>query len=178
MDEQMQPWECDQHPGTWYAHDCPLCDANLKLLESLLDESTPVHRQAGDALDRTTRRLGDAAGHVTAIGVKIQHDVLALLAENQRLQKTNGVYDEIHAERLRAHAKHGDTSMEGLDVADPVRLGVLTEEVGEVARALNEARHRGELDGQQLRRELIQVAAMATAWADVLSGQPEQEGTL
>lgn len=49
----------------------------------------------------------------------------------------------------------------------------LGEEVGEVAKAFNETRahpdnHSGDLLAQDLRGELIQVAAMAVAWADAL----------
>ena len=90
------------------------------------------------------------------------------------------IYSEVRNERERAHAKHGETSMEGLPVTDMTRLSVLMEEVGEVAREFNEARHRQHqrllpehervlaIDHVALRAELIQVAAMATAWADVL----------
>jgi hypothetical protein len=92
------------------------------------------------------------------------------------------IYAEVRAERERAHAKHGDTSMEGLPAMDMTRLSVLVEEVGEVAREFNEARHRTHqallpqaeretsVDRAALRKELIQVAAMAVAWIDVLGG--------
>jgi NTP pyrophosphatase (non-canonical NTP hydrolase) len=94
------------------------------------------------------------------------------------------IYREIRAERIRAHRKHGATSMEELPVTDMTRLSVLMEEVGEVAREFNEARHRQHrgllpqaereqsLDLAALRRELIQTAAMAAAWADAI-GEPE-----
>lgn len=70
--------------------------------------------------------------------------------------------------------------MEAMPVTDMTRLSVLMEEVGEVAREFNEARHRTHggllaqleretaIDLQALRKELIQVAAMAVAWADVI----------
>jgi hypothetical protein len=80
------------------------------------------------------------------------------------------VWDEAAAERARAHALHGENSMEGLPIDDWLRLAILMEEVGEVAKEFNEARHRGTgLDHAALRTELIQVAAMAGAWADILS---------
>lgn len=82
------------------------------------------------------------------------------------------IWREVSAERNRAHAKHGATSMEALEIDDLVRLTVLVEEVGEVARAFNEARHRGGFDSSdlgQLRAELIQVSAMAGAWAAALT---------
>lgn len=90
------------------------------------------------------------------------------------------VWQEVRAERMRAHAKHGASSMETLPAHDLTRLSVLIEEVGEVAKVLNDARHRGArlgwdpADGisgeekRELRAELIQVAAMAGAWADAL----------
>jgi len=91
------------------------------------------------------------------------------------------VWDEVQQERERAHAKHGKTSMEALPDTDLTRLTVLMEEVGEVAREFNEARHRahqmgwatadafGPAERASLRDELIQVAAMAGAWANALT---------
>lgn len=83
------------------------------------------------------------------------------------------VYDEIRAERERAHAKHGATSMEQAPVDSHDRLAILTEEIGEVAKEFNDARHRGgPIDRVALRKELIQVAAMAAAWADACTVKP------
>lgn len=77
------------------------------------------------------------------------------------------VYDELKAERARAHALHGDTSMESYPVDDLNRLAILVEEVGEVSKEFNEARHDGRsVDLVKLRKELIQTATMAVAWAD------------
>lgn len=82
-------------------------------------------------------------------------------------------YWAVHAERIRAHAKHdvnGD-SMERKSWNDPAWLSVLVEEVGEVARAMCDHRHSGVYDDNlmdHLRTELIQVAAMACAWIDAL----------
>ena len=69
----------------------------------------------------------------------------------------------IAAERDRQAAKwggehpwgHGDCSGDG--VATAVKLAVLTEETGEVARAFLDG------DGEGFRRELVQVAAVACA---------------
>lgn len=77
------------------------------------------------------------------------------------------IYDEVRAERERAHAKHGKQSMETQPVDGPIRMTILMEEVGEVAREFNEAQG-GSLDRSALRAELLQVAAMATAWADAI----------
>lgn len=52
------------------------------------------------------------------------------------------------------------------------RLAVLLEEVGEVARELNEALIRG-LNNDALVKELIQVGACAIAWATAIDGKPE-----
>lgn len=79
------------------------------------------------------------------------------------------VFDEAREERVRAHAKHGETSMESTPATDPKgrRYRILVEEVGEVAQEFNDAEHEGRpVDLAKLRRELIQVAAMAGAWAD------------
>lgn len=78
------------------------------------------------------------------------------------------IWAEVQGERERAHALHGETSMEQLGRDDPHRLAILVEEVGEVAREFCEARHRGAFDLANLRKELIQVSAMAGAWADTL----------
>lgn len=88
------------------------------------------------------------------------------------------VYREVHRERRRAHRKHDSNggSMERKDYRDPTWLPVLVEEVGEVARELCEralttdvARQftdaeRDETLRLRLRSELVQVAAMVTAW--------------
>jgi NTP pyrophosphatase (non-canonical NTP hydrolase) len=93
--------------------------------------------------------------------------------------RTN-VYNEVHAERERAHAKHGANanSREDAHWTNNEWLPVLTEEVGEVAHELTyDARYEAELRKDDdpsvtrrraLRKELVQVAAMATAWIDAI----------
>lgn len=84
------------------------------------------------------------------------------------------IWWEAATERDRAHAKHGDTSMESSDPLDPTgrRYRTLAEEVGEVAREFNDAEHEQRaVDRAHLRKELIQVAAMAGAWADALTAR-------
>ena len=74
----------------------------------------------------------------------------------------------VYAERERQHAKWsgghawgaGDCSSEA--VPEPVKATVLLKEVGEVARAVLER------DVDQLRTELVQVAAVAVAWLEGL----------
>jgi len=80
----------------------------------------------------------------------------------------------VQAEATRAHLRHGDHSMLGAAVTESDRLAILTEEVGEVARELNEDR-LGNLPVDEWRdrrvKELIQVAAMALSWVEALEGR-------
>ncbi len=72
------------------------------------------------------------------------------------------VYAAIDAERRRQDAKFGP--MGALPAYDAYkRLSVLTEEVGEVAQALNDG------DFAHAREELVQVAAVAVAWLEQLT---------
>lgn len=78
------------------------------------------------------------------------------------------VYALIDAERQRQaeqwagfHARgNGEVARAVLDLA---KLGVLAEELGEVARAVLDG------DGDGLRAELAQVAAVAVAWLESLT---------
>ena len=54
------------------------------------------------------------------------------------------------------------------EATDPYRLGVLVEEVGEVAKAINEG------DAPGLKAELAQVAAVAVAWLESIEMKEEQ----
>ncbi len=79
--------------------------------------------------------------------------------------KRADIYYAIDAERNRLEEVHGDSSAASRRVPDAVKVAILTEEVGEVACAV--------LDGDagspdDLRRELVQVAAVAVAWAECL----------
>lgn len=91
-------------------------------------------------------------------------------ADRLDLRRCESLGNEIANERDRAHAKHADKpggSMEMKDWTEPDWVDVLVEEVGEVSRARCDYRH-GLMDAAtyraELRKELIQVAAMATAW--------------
>ena len=82
---------------------------------------------------------------------------------------TSDVYAEIKDERARAHAKHGAKSMESDEWNAERRLRILVEEVGEIARVLNDfdlGLIEEPLARVKLRAEALQTAAMATAWAD------------
>lgn len=84
---------------------------------------------------------------------------------------------DFNTERRRAHNKHGMTSMESQPALSHRRCTILTEEVGEVARALNDlehATHQGNdaaarLEAREhLRKELTQTGAMVVAWLAAL----------
>lgn len=72
----------------------------------------------------------------------------------------------IDAERERQIRKWGDQWAPGV-IAPPTKLVILTEEVGEVAKEI--------LEGTEadLRKELVQVAAVAVAWLESLSETEE-----
>lgn len=77
----------------------------------------------------------------------------------------------IQAEATRARLKHGEHSMLGAQVSNDRRLAILTEEVGEVARELNDAEIEGRpVDRDKLVKELIQSAAMCASWVEALEG--------
>lgn len=68
-------------------------------------------------------------------------------------------------EYWRAYDKHGPMTLDGEGANDLHRLSTLTEEIGEVARAMTYDEKKGP---QELRKELIQVANLALTWASVL----------
>lgn len=82
-----------------------------------------------------------------------------------------GVLAEVAEEAIRQRDACDDARRRGLNWAvagalDPGdSLAVLIEEVGEVSRELCEARAERREPGDNLRAELIQVAAIATLWA-------------
>ena len=80
------------------------------------------------------------------------------------------VFDAIQQERLVQDARWGEQNHGELKWS-----AILTEEVGEVARAVNELTPtKGNVSGGRvgqtllLRRELIQVAAVCVAWLECL----------
>ena len=86
-----------------------------------------------------------------------------------------GVYEKIHAERIRAHNLH-DSHGESMErkAWDEISewVNVTVEEVGEVSKAINEYRH-GNLTFEEFKAELIkevtQCAAMYTVWLEALT---------
>ncbi len=79
------------------------------------------------------------------------------------------MFSEISAERARQRQKWGKPHEWGYgdcsspDVHPTTKAAVLAEEAGEVARAVLDR------DDQQLRAELVQVAAVAVAWLEGLT---------
>jgi hypothetical protein len=82
-----------------------------------------------------------------------QAEALALVTAERTRQA--GLWDRDH--------RHGHGDCSSLGVPEAVKAAVLAEECGEVARAWLD----GDRDG--LRRELVQVAAVAVAWLESLS---------
>lgn len=71
-------------------------------------------------------------------------------------------------ERLRAEGKFTHTAASP-DLPDGYRLTALVEEVGEAAEAVLERNgFIGKPKGTDLRKELVQVAAVAVAWIEAL----------
>jgi hypothetical protein len=75
------------------------------------------------------------------------------------------ILNEIEDEVLRAWKKHGDHAMINPALPTMERLSILGEEFGEVCRALTYDSGEGKVE---LKKELIQLAAMAACWAGVL----------
>lgn len=71
--------------------------------------------------------------------------------------------DDVYAEIAQSVSKHGSHAQSNLEAGDPNLMYNLAEEFGEVAHALTY-----DADPTELRKELIQVAAMAVAWVMVL----------
>lgn len=68
----------------------------------------------------------------------------------------------VNAEYTRAHIKHKGWTPKNVRMSDGERLAILMEEVGEVARAVTYDNG----NPAKLVEELIQVSAMAAAWAE------------
>lgn len=87
----------------------------------------------------------------------------------------NNIYADISKERVRqellkAQGKFAHTAADP-EVPNTDTLAVLVEEVGEVARALNDDAEGTNFS--HLREELVQVAAVAVAWIEKLDFMQE-----
>lgn len=87
------------------------------------------------------------------------------------IASTNRIATEIGQARIRAHAKHGAQSIEAITPADPRWLSILVEEIGEVSHELTY-----DADGD-LRAELIDVLAVATAWVAAIDRHAAEKET-
>lgn len=85
-------------------------------------------------------------------------------------------FDKIHAERERQEKLFRD-GINTFNVASPTpdvkrKLRVLTEEVGEVAKAIDKLeRINCMTNHRNLREELVQVAAVCVAWLESMEGK-------
>jgi hypothetical protein len=107
---------------------------------------------------------------------------MALPAREPDAGATEAVLVDVALERLRQEQIGAAKRATGIDwrsCADPAMAGgdgtrylVLGEEVGEVANAVLEATY-GSIDAgdAHLREELVQVAAVATAWAEAIDAR-------
>lgn len=83
------------------------------------------------------------------------------------------VFAAIVAERARQERKwgqaheHGKGSCASPDVDEFVKVAVLTEELGEVARALMDN------ERENLKTELVQLAACCAAWLELLTEEAQ-----
>jgi NTP pyrophosphatase (non-canonical NTP hydrolase) len=86
--------------------------------------------------------------------------------EDNYVKLSGATHSAIDAESMLAQLKHTERSMFGKNQTDGDRLAILVEEVGEVAKAINEKKN------DELVKELIQVAAMAASWLQIEDGGP------
>lgn len=80
--------------------------------------------------------------------------------------------ERMRQEQLRAEGRFAHTAADP-EMSDTAFLAVLMEEVGEVARAINDAE-----GAKRLRDELVQVAAVCVARLELLGAMWEQGGGL
>lgn len=79
---------------------------------------------------------------------------------------------DVWAELARQVKKHGDDSCPNLPANDPRWLPILVEEVGEVATEV--ANLDPGHEPVDLRKELVQVAAVTIAWIAAIDREAEQ----
>lgn len=78
--------------------------------------------------------------------------------EHEIVKSTERLAGLVVEQRLSAHRKHGENSIEAIGSSDPRWLSILVEEVGEAAHELTY-----DATGS-LRAELVDVITVATAW--------------
>lgn len=91
-----------------------------------------------------------------------------------RLAGSTIIYTEVHAERIRAHEKHGPNgnSREWQEWTQQEWLPILMEELGEVA---HEMTYDADGSKEALRKELVQVAAMACSWVAAIDAAADPD---
>ena len=94
--------------------------------------------------------------------------VTALDGDDSRQAFTRVLRQDVQAEWERANRKHNGNTPAKPSMPDMDRAAILLEEVGEVARALTPDADTPTGHAGNLRDELVQVAAMAVAWASTL----------
>ena len=130
------------------------------LPDELLELVTEVRaaRATRESRPSTERDLGghwEAHGWVPHRAEEID-DALTIGESTARIAR------EVEDGRLRAHAKHGANSIEGIAASDPRWLSILVEEVGEASHELTY-----DATGS-LRGELLDIATVAIAWIAAL----------
>jgi NTP pyrophosphatase (non-canonical NTP hydrolase) len=88
------------------------------------------------------------------------------------LRDDHRLYREVLNARRNAHRKHGENSIESQPSDSPRWMAILAEELGEVAHCLT---YDGPHD--ELRAELIDVLAVASAWVCAIDGRHYEELT-
>jgi hypothetical protein len=143
-------------------------------LEKLLHETSAISASDAAAERIDLREQRDAL----AIRVNELENLKAALERAPAPCITFGILSEIHAERdrqekLREEGRFTHTCASP-DLPDATKLAILVEEVGEAARAVIEkGRHANDVHGVELRKELIQVAAVAVAWSEALTPEAD-----
>jgi hypothetical protein len=107
----------------------------------------------------------------------VHASVTRSLRQPARRQIRELIYAEIDAERNRQQRLQREGkfkySCDSTLISSPLKLTILAEEFGEVAREVFEMHDKGDFTTARkaaLRKELIQVAAVAVAWLET----PEQ----
>ena len=98
--------------------------------------------------------------------IPVRVELSVLWTEGLANRISSNVLSDICSEQQRAIAKHGvERSAISRTEPDSGKLSILGEEFGEVCSALTYDGNEGD---QHLYDELIQVAAVAAAWADAV----------
>lgn len=74
---------------------------------------------------------------------------------------------EVLVNRIKAHEKHGEKSIEAISISFDRLNTILVEEVGEVSKALNDEIVENWSENRllaEVRKELIDVMTVASAW--------------